>query len=78
MIHRYIPKAKRKARSRLMHTAKQAKRELLGVDADTLRWRAMRDAQDLALAAKTTLTTSQQPFTDHRVPEGAGAENRRG
>ena len=31
-----------------MLAAKQAKRERLGVDAETLRWRAMRDARDAA------------------------------
>lgn len=48
MIKRHIPKAKRKAASARMLAAKQAKRERLGVDAETLRWRAMRDARDAA------------------------------
>jgi len=41
MIAKYIPKAKRKAVSKRMLAAKQAKRERLGVDAETLRWRAL-------------------------------------
>lgn len=48
MIARYIAKEKRKARSRLMLRAKQEKRDALGVDAETLRWRAMRDDRDRA------------------------------
>lgn len=51
MIRKYIPKAKRKAHSRKMLAAKQAKRERLGVDAETLRWRAMRDASDAVRCA---------------------------
>lgn len=46
MIAKYIPREKCKARSAMMLRARQAKRERLGVDADTLRWRAMRDARD--------------------------------
>lgn len=41
MIHRYIPKAKRKARSRRMLAAKEEKRLARGIDADTARWRAL-------------------------------------
>lgn len=41
MIYRYIPKSKRKARSDIMLAAKKAKRLALGVDAETLRWRAL-------------------------------------
>lgn len=46
MIAKYIPREKRKARSLLMLRARQAKREALAVDAETLRWRAMRDVRD--------------------------------
>jgi len=41
MIHRYIPKSKRKAVSLRMLAAKKAKRIALGVDAETMRWRAL-------------------------------------
>lgn len=51
MIARYIPREKRKARSLLMLRARQAKREALGIDAETARWRAMRDARDAAKKA---------------------------
>ena len=41
MIYRYIPRAKRREVSRRLLAAKQAKRECAGVDADTMRWRAL-------------------------------------
>lgn len=41
MIARFVPRAKRKAVSKRLLAAKQAKRERLGVDAETLRWRAL-------------------------------------
>lgn len=41
MIHRYIPRAKRKAVSRRMLAAKAAKRIERGIDADTARYRAL-------------------------------------
>jgi len=46
VIARYILREKRKARSLLMLRARQAKRDALGIDAETARWRAMRDARD--------------------------------
>lgn len=52
MIAKYIPRNKRKAHSAMMLRAKQRRREALGVDAETLRWRAMRDASFAAADVK--------------------------
>ena len=41
MIRKHVPPEKRKAVSAKMHRAKQAKRERLGIDAETVRWRAL-------------------------------------
>lgn len=41
MIRWYIKRKNRKAASRRMLRAKQAKREALGIDAETARWRAL-------------------------------------
>ena len=46
MLPKYIKPEKRRAHSARMHAAKARKRIALGVDADTLRMRAMWDARD--------------------------------
>lgn len=57
MIHRYIPKAKRKTVSARMLAAKKAKRLRLGVDAETLRYRAL---HPLPITAHNSLLRNAQ------------------
>lgn len=50
MIRKFIPREKRKAVSAKLHRAKQAKRERLGIDAETARWRALHPVPEIVIS----------------------------
>lgn len=50
MIRKYIHSQKRKAVSARLHRAKQAKRDRLGIDAETARWRTLHPVPEIVIS----------------------------
>ena len=50
MIRKYIHSQKRKAVSARLRRAKQAKRDRLGIDAETARWRTLHPVPEIVIS----------------------------